>query len=472
MTPSDFDLPEGIIYYFEGPEAQPSAFLSICCSVITSHCTGSGLHVGRFEGHSERLVAVTGPPGSLDRFLSAMDRYERLLTGSLELPEDVVRPYGQTTHDGRLAGDDPARYEGLKRAIVGGELTLAESGGDGFPLALYQVPPPIQKHGPNAPRAEITSDRVITSEVVTQVEQPVAKTHKYQERVIGPRKWYQLKRVQTVERERTIVSWHPVPRTIHRRVEIRTYRPRRMFDRVPGLTFAAIPPGRFSMTLPDPQWTHGTREGRTVTVELTHSFEIQCVPVPQVLYVRLAGRNPSEHKGDILPVEQVSWFDACRVCNRLSELMHLEPAYAFDGDTVIWGGPENRGWRLPTEAEWEYACRAGDEYAPSDRLDALAWYRDNSGGTTHPIMEKPANAWGIHDMLGNVDEWCWDWHNDNYPRGPTVNPTGPVEGTLRVLRGGSFQDEPWFVQPGRHGRGHDPREGAPWIGFRMARTIG
>ncbi len=470
MTPSDFDLPEGIVYYFEGPEAQPSAFLSVCYGVIRSQDPGSGLVVGRFQGAGERFVAVMGPSGTLKPFLEAMARHEDALINALQLPKEVVTPDGHVRHDGS-PGHDAARYQRFKQAILNREATLLESGGSGESLSLYLSPPPIRNRGPGAPRADITLERVITTDGTEALELPVLTTHTYHERVFTRRKWYQLKRVQTVERTRTLVTLQTTQRTVHRRVEIRTYRPRRWFERIPGLTFAAIPPGRFVMRLPGSRWPGDGKDGRSVTVELTRAFELQCVPVPQVLYTRLAGRNPSEHKGDMRPVEHVSWYDACLACNRLSESMDLEPAYEIGRETVSWRGPESPGWRLPTEAEWEYACRAGEDTIRPDHLEALAWFRENSDGTTHPVMEKPANPWGLFDMLGNVDEWCWDYYNENYPAAATVNPTGPVESTRKVLRGGSWRDEPWFIQAGRHGRAMDPESRTPWIGFRMARTI-
>jgi formylglycine-generating enzyme required for sulfatase activity len=133
------------------------------------------------------------------------------------------------------------------------------------------------------------------------------------------------------------------------------------------------------------------------------------------------GKNPSEFKGATNPVEGLSWEDATEFCKKLSEKTR---------QTV----------RLPTEAEWEYACRAGTESAFSfgDDLSALgdyAWWAGNSDKTTHPVGQKKPNSWGLYDMHGNVLEWCADWYGE-YPKGPATDPSGPATGDRRVLRGG------------------------------------
>jgi len=128
------------------------------------------------------------------------------------------------------------------------------------------------------------------------------------------------------------------------------------------------------------------------------------------------------------PVDQVSWEDAVEFCKKLSELPEEKKA--------------GRVYRLPTEAEWEYACRAGSKAAysfgaNSKTLGDYAWFGENSGNQTHPVGEKKANAWGLYDMHGNVWEWCSDWYGV-YPKGSVSDPSGPSEGSIRVDRGGSW----------------------------------
>lgn len=163
------------------------------------------------------------------------------------------------------------------------------------------------------------------------------------------------------------------------------------------------------------------------------SFHIGKYPVTQAQWREIAALpkveidinpDPSYFKGDTLPVERVNWFECVEACKRLS---------AATGEE----------WRLPTEAEWEMSCRAGktDNKKP-EKGDG--WFCTNSDNQTHPVGEKKQNAWGLHDMHGNVWEWCQDWYDaDYYSVSPTDNPQGPSDGAYRVLRGGS-----WFNNQG------------------------
>ena len=180
-----------------------------------------------------------------------------------------------------------------------------------------------------------------------------------------------------------------------------------------GMRFKPLPAGTFSMA-------H--------KVTLTNHFELGVYEVTQEEYERVMGTNPSQFKGARNPVEQVSWDDAVEFCRKLSAL----PAEKSAGYV----------YRLPTEAEWEYACRAGTTtvYSFGDsaaQLGEYAWYIDNSGNATHPVGGKKPNAWGLYEMHGNVWEWCQDWYGD-YPSGAATDPTGPSSGSGRVHRGGSW----------------------------------
>ncbi|MBL8618538.1 MAG: formylglycine-generating enzyme family protein [Deltaproteobacteria bacterium] len=209
---------------------------------------------------------------------------------------------------------------------------------------------------------------------------------------------------------------------------------------------AYIPPGEFQMGSPSSE--EGRYDGEDLHhVRLTRGFEIGVVPVTQALYGALMGTNPSTCKGDPaqLPVETISWFDAVRFCNAVSRACGLPDAYNIGAGrepTVTWDQASG-GFRVPTEAEWEYAARAGTRYryAGGDELAAVGWFEGNSGGSTRAVGQKRANGWGLHDMSGNVWEWCWDWRGA-YSSGRVVDPVGPASGAYRVNRGGS-----WSVGP-------------------------
>jgi formylglycine-generating enzyme len=212
------------------------------------------------------------------------------------------------------------------------------------------------------------------------------------------------------------------------------------------------------LTIPAGQVTLSDRRTeRRWSVELA-AFELAAVPVTQWLYAKLTGQRPSSATGDELPVEGVSWWDALRLCNTLSEREGLRPAYRLDGDAeaATWDVCAD-GFRLPTEAEWEHACRAGTSGPRYGPLDAVAWYRGNSGERPHDVGGKQPNAWGVHDMLGNVWEWCWDVYD------------AEVYGSYRVLRGGGWFDEHWSCRASVRRRSH-PTFRIDDVGFRVARN--
>jgi len=196
--------------------------------------------------------------------------------------------------------------------------------------------------------------------------------------------------------------------------------------------------GTFTMGSPASEPKHNNDEVQhQVTVS---SFYMGKYEVTQKEYQEVMGTNPSEFKGDNLPVENVSWYDAIEYCNKRSQKEGLTPAYTISGTgdsrIVSWNRGAN-GYRLPTEAEWEYTCRAGTTNAyntGSNINDNTGWYEANSGDKTHPVGQKPANAWGLYDMHGNVWEWCWDWYG-NYSSGVADRSIGRVLGDLpRVSR--------------------------------------
>ena len=184
-------------------------------------------------------------------------------------------------------------------------------------------------------------------------------------------------------------------------------------------------------------------------------------------------------------MESVSWFDAVEYCNARSRKEGLTPAYTIDKsrsdfnntsdyDTVKWVVTWNRsanGYRLPTEAEWEYACRARTTTAyntGASITNNTGWYSDNSARSTQEVERKPANAWGLYDMHGNVWEWCWDWAG-NYPNGAQTDPMGASSGAGRVLRGGSWNYSARFARSAQR-EGNFPSGRYNHLGFRVVRN--
>jgi formylglycine-generating enzyme required for sulfatase activity len=172
------------------------------------------------------------------------------------------------------------------------------------------------------------------------------------------------------------------------------------------------------------------------------AFYMDTFEVTQKAYESLMEKNPSKTKGPDKPVEQVDWYHAVLYCNLRSLKEGLKPCYDAKTLACDFGAA---GYRLPTEAEWEYACRAGTQskYAFGDdpaKLRTHAWFSANANQTTHPVGQKPPNPWGLYDMAGNVAEWCQDIYNERYyQQSQSQDPHGPSAGNKRVLRGGSWR---------------------------------
>jgi len=202
-----------------------------------------------------------------------------------------------------------------------------------------------------------------------------------------------------------------------------------------GGEMVLIPAGSFTMG------NAGGRPDETPHEVSVNSFYINVVPVTQELYEKVMGINPSKRKGKNNPVERTQWTDAVRFCNKCSELDGLTPCYNLDTWECNF---EADGYRLPTEAEWECACRAGSQakYCFGDSagdLTRFAWFKENSGGTSKTVGQKSPNRWGLYDMHGNVWQWCNDFYGETfYAESPHDNPRGPASGKMRVLRGGAW----------------------------------
>jgi formylglycine-generating enzyme required for sulfatase activity len=228
----------------------------------------------------------------------------------------------------------------------------------------------------------------------------------------------------------------------------------RQFEISPGLTmtFCWCPAGEFMMGSPSYEEDRSDDENQ-VKVTLSKGFWMAKTEVTQAQWQAVMGLNPSHFKGSTLPVEEVSWDDAQEFLEKLNARLGSE-----DGGTMA----------LPTEAQWEYAARAGQSGAYSGgALDQVAWWDDNSGNTTHPVGTKQANVWGLHDMSGNVWEWSADWYDEDLHGG--VDPRGPASGADRVNRGGSWGDSAFNCRVAYRNY-YDPTDANGSIGFRIVRS--
>lgn len=190
------------------------------------------------------------------------------------------------------------------------------------------------------------------------------------------------------------------------------------------MTLVHIPAGKFIMGCPRDEKGRLPGDFDKHEVTISRSFYLGVYPVTQKQYTAIMGSNPSKFKGETHPVEQVRWTEVQVFCKRVSARTHKK-------------------LRLPTEAEWEYACRAGTTTAYSfgddwRKLRDYAWYADNSGNTTHPVGEKKPNPWGLYDMHGNVWQWCSDWDSKSHDGKAEKDPRGPKSGKNHVARGGSW----------------------------------
>ena len=241
----------------------------------------------------------------------------------------------------------------------------------------------------------------------------------------------------------------------------------------PFTSMITIPGGTFTMGCTSEQ--NGCYNDEKPTHQVTLSaYEIGKYEVTQIEWRTVMGTNPSQIKGDYRPVETVSWNDIITFCNTLSTREGLTPVYVVNGPTLTANWSAN-GYRLPTEAEWEYAARGGasstnTQYSGSNTIEDLAWYTSNSGNTTHDVGTKSPNQLGVYDMTGNVWEWCWDWYSDTYYTSASqTNPMGPIFGSKRVLRGGSWNNFPGDSRVSRR-INIDPDNRTANVGFRLVRT--
>jgi formylglycine-generating enzyme required for sulfatase activity len=247
--------------------------------------------------------------------------------------------------------------------------------------------------------------------------------------------------------------------------------PRKGFAESIGIKLKLIPAGQFQMGSSDEEKYAFEDERPKHRVRITRPFYLAAHEVTQGQYRAVMGENPSRFTGsDDLPVEQVSWNDAIAFCNKLSEREGMKPYYRSSAGEPSGGD----GFRLPTEAEWEYACRAGSStrYSFGDDMalmDEYAWVNGNAGNKPHPVGQKRPNGFGLYDMHGNVWEWCWDrYEPDYYRRSPDNDPSGPSGASERVNRGRSYFEDPGNARSALRNKSK-PDNRHSMAGFRVAR---
>jgi len=275
--------------------------------------------------------------------------------------------------------------------------------------------------------------------------------------------------------------------------------------------YAYVPPGDLMMGSPEGETFRLEDEIPQHKVQITRGFWMKVNEVTQVEWTALMGTAPSYFPdcGDDCPVDRVSWWDAVAYCNELSRKEGLEECYELSGctgeagggcedpvptcigdyscATVVFAGPACSGYRLPTEAEWEHAYRAGTTTpfyngqistasCADEGLDLIAWFCGSEGNGTHPVRRKEPNAWGLYDMSGNVSEWVWDWYDAGFYAGrpdPDADPLGPALAAdleVRVHRGGSHGDTAPSCRAADRGS-EPPDSRALFLGLRPVRTV-
>ena len=253
-----------------------------------------------------------------------------------------------------------------------------------------------------------------------------------------------------------------------------------------GAKLVYCPPGQFLMGASENDPEAFDDEKPQHKIIIPHGLCVFDAPITQAHFFSLMGYNPSHFKGkDNHPVEQVNWHEAAAFCNVLSREFGLSEVYDVTGSgkdvvcTIKQPYPNTKlktgfftttGFRLPTEAEWEYVCRAGCEASRYGNIDDIAWYAGNSKNTTHPVKQKQPNAWGLHDTLGNVWEWCYDTYNENAYQRHRLNHPITNNGASRVVRGGRWFDDSRGVRASCRSGG-DPSGRSQYLGFRPVRFV-
>lgn len=336
---------------------------------------------------------------------------------------------------------------------------------------LEQVPRPLLDE-------ELRKQYVEAGEILTEVDSLIREIRN----AITTKQYSQL--LSCVQRYSELKANDPEARNLQQKIEKLT-----TMTSAKGMKLRRIPPGRFYMGSHDTDEFLRNNEHPQHRVQITKSLFVGVYAVTQAEFTELMEFNPSTSvDSETNPVDSVSWFSALEFCNKMSEVEEVPPYYDLSkvkrrsngsiesADVKINGGD---GYRLLTEAEWEYVCRAGSitPWCFGDQVMEVgesAWYYDNSSMESHPVGEKKPNAWGLFDMHGNIMEWCQDWYGEFYYEqcpDETEDPEGPKDGTARVLRGGAWQFGAEATRSA-YRNSSTPDAASSVIGFRVCRNAG
>ncbi|MDR0609849.1 MAG: formylglycine-generating enzyme family protein, partial [Planctomycetaceae bacterium] len=334
---------------------------------------------------------------------------------------------------------------------------------------LEQVPRPLLDE-------PLRKQYVEAGEILTEVDSLIREIRN----AISTKQYSQL--LSCVQRYLELKANDPEAKNLQQKIEKLT-----TITSPKGTKLRRIPSGRFYMGSHDSDEYLRNNEHPQHRVQITRNLFVGVYPVTQGEFLQLMGFNPSiTTDNELCPADSVTWYSAVEYCNKMSELEELPPFYELKAvkkrtagtiekaDVLLLGG---NGYRLLTESEWEYTCRAGSitPWCYGDQVMDVgdyAWYYDNSSMETHPVGEKKPNSWGLFDMHGNVMEWCHDWYGEFYYQQCSEdeeNPTGPQEGTAKVLRGGAWQFGAEATRCAyRNSSSPDTSSGV--IGFRVCRN--
>jgi len=211
----------------------------------------------------------------------------------------------------------------------------------------------------------------------------------------------------------------------------------------------------YRMSIP----SRGRNQMQTVETVNIHSFQMAKYPVTNQLYNIIQGTEGIDVTTDLQPKVNISWYDSILFCNRISRYFGLKEYYSPENNgSQVSFNPESKGFRLPTDAEWQYACKAGKQSYQYSEIDKIAWHKGNSTGHVHNVGEKQPNDWELYDMLGNIWEWTWELYNqETYP-------------SYRIFRGGSFAEEGRICGATTRRKSH-PDFAIDDLGFRLARSV-